>query len=1711
MTDFASLGIKLDSTPVADGTKALDAFADAAGKVDAKVASTTASIDALGSANEKAKAKVMESAAAVDAMNEASARAATGISTTATSIDVLSTSSARVGSATASGARALEALSDSTVNVWRRGSEATKVLDAMGDATARTGQRTAISNGQMADTAKIMAAQAEQARAATQANAALGSSTNQLTLGQQQLIERFREQAATLGMSRSQLMAYQAAQMGLTTQTQQAIAAVKGHEDALRAAAKAKEDAAKASNQLSDALKLLASGYAMLKIGEYIKDSAMLAARYETLGVVMEVVGRNAGYTKTQMDAASEGIARQGITMIESRESAVKLVQAHVDLQHAEGLARIAQNAAVIGHINSSEAFDRLVNGIARGNVLILRNIGINVNLQSAYREMADSLGKTTKELTENERVEARRIAVFERGIDINDVYTKSMDTAGKQILSMQRYTQDFKTTFGETFNEALTIGVMALTDHLKDSNKAVTDLSKNHQLEEWGHDLTNVFVTLANTISNAYTTFEKLAAYSNHQYTAKAINADFDAKAMANSYDERHGGAIDPGIADRARRIESLRQSALAQENVDYVTQQAALSGNFDRFAKAAAVREETRTAKHKSEADARLKVDQEYAQKATALLVENSNKSIEIQQAAQRNLYKSVYVGTPDYRDTEGRESKPKVDQAENTRMADHLKRIETEVAAEKAGSEYMMRIDEMRHKAGELGDADFYERRKGYAAETIGYEIDGYNKQLAELRKHHSMTATEAEQNAKAIHDTLDKLDAAKMKYSYDDLTRAEEERLRQRAIAMASDDMVNKYMSSLGKEAKQLEDANTGHEKSRSVVEREEVARLDLAIAYQKQFMAEQLTNGATDLELAQSPAILKYLQEQRDLRERIAKGLDTADVDKANKKAADEASQAWKNTANKIETDLTNAILDGGGRGWKKLVHDMEFAFARMILQPILQPISGGIASMVNSGAPQAAGGASSMLGSLSSAGSLYSAYTGSSLGQFMSGFSGSAGAASEMLGGAPLTGAAQYGQNAAGSLSGAGGAAPYLGMAAGAFSAWQASQDRGAVGGGLVGTAAAAGTIALGGAATAMAAGTGAMAGATAALVAVPVWGWIALAAIAVIGGMQDGPEANTRLKFGSNNTAGNISINERGNEGKNDSYIDASGKGAFGTFGVTSSFWMSSGQPAVQSFIQTVTQTDDALAKFMTATEVAATAAALTGHTMTSNSGAEGSDPNGLGGLDAVFRDRITTIFNTVDPALNAMLDGFKGTAQDLATEATALLDYRKNLPAASEAIFGAVVTLQDLAALRTPTEAVSAALMRVTNAFTATNAVIDPLGVSAEKAFGAVGLVSLEARQRLIDAAGGMAVLNAGASNFAQSFLTDAEKMAPVVEALSKRMGDLGYAGVNTAEGYKDAVMDLVSSGALATQAGADTYVELLKLTGSFKMVGDAAAAITAANKVYQDQIDTILKSTMSASDVRTLEIKGLDASTVALYDRLAGLKDEQAAMQVATDAIAKAQATAADARVAQIAANQSAMSTFANALAGSIKNATDAAKALRAFNDSLKLGNLSALSKGAQYDVAKQAYGANPADQAAATAFLTASQARGGSKLDYARDFAAVIAGNSKQAAMLDTVPASIIAMFAQSKAWQADGSHAGGLNYVPFDGYKAVLHKGERVQTAAQASSGSGGGMSESTARELIAAINEGNKHSRKTAETLERVTKGGKALQTTAAA
>jgi hypothetical protein len=263
--------------------------------------------------------------------------------------------------------------------------------------------------------------------------------------------------------------------------------------------------AAKESSQhfltLRNAIKVIAGSAAIYAVASMAKEMALLNARLETMGVVLETVGRNAGYSRFEMEAHAEEVRSMGITMIESREAVVKLTQAQIDLSGASKLARIAQDAAVIANINSSEAMGRLVHGITSAQTEVLRAMDINVNFETSYRRLAKELNVNVDQLTEQEKVQARFNAVAAAGVKIQGAYEAAMGTAGKQIGSLARYHEDLKDILGETFNDALTTSVDAYTTALKAATDRSKELGKDGSLKQWGEDLTDTMAGFADQV----------------------------------------------------------------------------------------------------------------------------------------------------------------------------------------------------------------------------------------------------------------------------------------------------------------------------------------------------------------------------------------------------------------------------------------------------------------------------------------------------------------------------------------------------------------------------------------------------------------------------------------------------------------------------------------------------------------------------------------------------------------------------------------------------------------------------------------------------------------------------------------------------------------------------------------------------------------------------------------------------------------------------------------------------------------------------------------------------------------------------------------------------------------------------------------------------------------------------------------------------------
>jgi hypothetical protein len=196
---------------------------------------------------------------------------------------------------------------------------------------------------------------------------------------------------------------------------------------------------------------------------------------------------------------------------------------------------------------------------------------------------------------------------------------------------------------------------------------------------------------------------------------------------------------------------------------------------------------------------------------------------------------------------------------------------------------------------------------------------------------------------------------------------------------------------------------------------------------------------------------------------------------------------------------------------------------------------------------------------------------------------------------------------------------------------------------------------------------------------------------------------------------------------------------------------------------------------------------------------------------------------------------------------------------------------------------------ETAAAALERLAGDFQGTDQVAQLLGRSANAMFGAVGLESATAREKLISAAGGLSTLSQQAQSFNQGFLTDAERLVPVQKALSDALSSLGYTSLQTRDDFKSAINGLIESGASATDEGAKKLAGLLALTDVFAQVHPETA--TKALQEKQDLQDQLDELTMTSTQLLAKQRDALDDSNKALFDQVRAIKSVKDAATVLT----------------------------------------------------------------------------------------------------------------------------------------------------------------------------------------------------------------------------
>jgi hypothetical protein len=234
----------------------------------------------------------------------------------------------------------------------------------------------------------------------------------------------------------------------------------------------------------------------IFEAGEALKqfsyESQQLRARADTLAVSIELIGKNAGYSEEQLAGIEESMRETGISILATRQSMAQWIQANLDLGKATEVARVAQDAAVIAGVNSSEAFQRITHAAITLQPELLRSLNLVVNMQQEMEEYAKQTGKTVSQITVQEKQQIFLNAAIKAGVGVAGAYEAAMDTVGKKMGSLERVNEDLRIAFGAIFQPAMAKQIDATTKVLKDMTVYLEE--NEEELTKFGEIAAEVF-----------------------------------------------------------------------------------------------------------------------------------------------------------------------------------------------------------------------------------------------------------------------------------------------------------------------------------------------------------------------------------------------------------------------------------------------------------------------------------------------------------------------------------------------------------------------------------------------------------------------------------------------------------------------------------------------------------------------------------------------------------------------------------------------------------------------------------------------------------------------------------------------------------------------------------------------------------------------------------------------------------------------------------------------------------------------------------------------------------------------------------------------------------------------------------------------------------------------------------------------------------------
>jgi hypothetical protein len=227
---------------------------------------------------------------------------------------------------------------------------------------------------------------------------------------------------------------------------------------------------ATAGNLLADAIK---SALAWAK--EFTFGSVMMAAENAKAEGSLKALANAHGVGAAAAARQVAAIEEIGFEYTEAAHAVQRLIVADLELSKAQGLAKLAKDAAAVQNIAAGEALESIVMAIESGASRGLRTLGLFVDFQKESQIAELQLGRA---LTETEEKQLRYNAVIREGAKIQGAHAAASQTVEGQLGALRREFNNLREDIGAKFQDdfkALIGNLRGLVGWLRDN----TDLLK--------------------------------------------------------------------------------------------------------------------------------------------------------------------------------------------------------------------------------------------------------------------------------------------------------------------------------------------------------------------------------------------------------------------------------------------------------------------------------------------------------------------------------------------------------------------------------------------------------------------------------------------------------------------------------------------------------------------------------------------------------------------------------------------------------------------------------------------------------------------------------------------------------------------------------------------------------------------------------------------------------------------------------------------------------------------------------------------------------------------------------------------------------------------------------------------------------------------------------------------------------------------------------